>query len=218
VAVLLAVFSARNWFIFTIYAPHLIFMFAGVALSAWHAGRLGSASAFGCVAACLMLAGFALAISPNPKAEVVVVSSIAALALFLAAYALRTRIRSRGVVRRTALVSYPLYLVHATAGYALMRVLLDLHLPPDAVASLAAVAVVAMAAVVHVAVERPTQALGQRWARHLTPTISKVERQDGDDGAWRGSGGVRRADQEAVGLRQGGQQGAVLGAYRRHQG
>jgi peptidoglycan/LPS O-acetylase OafA/YrhL len=218
VAVLVAVVSARHWVIFTIYAPHLIFIFVGVALSAWHSGRLRSAATLGCGVACLMLAGCALAISPNPKPEVVVVSSIAALVLFLTAYAVRARIRLRGVVRMAALVSYPLYLVHATAGYALMRVLLDLYLPPDVVASLAVVAVVAIAAVVHVAVERPTQAIGQRWARQLTAAISKVERQDGHQSTWRGRRGVRRADQEAVGLDKGEQQGAVLRAYRRHQG
>ena len=168
IAVLVAVLTMRGWFIFTIYAPHLIFMFVGVALSAWHVGRLASASACACVAVCLMLAGFALAISPNPRLEVVAVSSVAALALFLAAYGLRARIRSTGIVRMAAMVSYPLYLVHATAGYALMRVLLDFHLPPDAVAAIAIAAVVAIATAVHFAIERPTQAQGQRWARHFT--------------------------------------------------
>jgi peptidoglycan/LPS O-acetylase OafA/YrhL len=168
VAVLVAVLSARGRFIFTIYAPHLIFMFVGVALSTWHVGRLGSAAAGACVAACLMLAGIALAMSPDPKGEVVVVSSLAALALFLAAYALRERIRSAGMVRMAAMVSYPLYLVHATAGYALMRVLLDVGLPPEVVSAVAIIVVVAIATAVHFAVERPTQALGQRWARSLS--------------------------------------------------
>jgi peptidoglycan/LPS O-acetylase OafA/YrhL len=164
---------------FALYGPHLIFMFVGTALSAYHLDKRNLRAAAGSALAALLLAGLALRHSGNPAAALVATSSLLACVLFLAAYRWRQHVRSVGIFRGLALISYPLYVVHATAGYALMRVLLDWKFPPDTVCLIAVATVVSIAAVVHRVVERPTQALGQRAAKAITLEMARVQKSSG---------------------------------------
>ena len=184
----------HDWPIFSHYAPHLVFMFAGVAISAYHLGKISLATAAASVAGCLVLAGISLRHSGNPAVGLVATSSLAALALFLVMYRLRRHIRSAGALPFLARISYPLYVVHAIAGYAIMRVLLDWKLSPDIVTLAAAAAVMCVAALVHRAVERPTQALGQSTARAITKrAATKTQKSSGRIGTrvpWAAAGAL----------------------------
>lgn len=90
-----------------------------------------------------------------------------ALGVFSICYALRARFRAVRVLDFFAAVSYPLYLVHAISGYALMHILMDLGLPYLAAAPVTLCAVLAVATVLHYAVELPTANAGKKLHRVL---------------------------------------------------
>jgi peptidoglycan/LPS O-acetylase OafA/YrhL len=59
-------------------------------------------------------------------------------------------------------ISYPLYVIHGVAGYASMRVLMDLGAPAWVTLALVTAGALSLAWVLHIAVEKPTQQLGKR--------------------------------------------------------
>src|SRR4029079_12431822 len=59
-----------------------------------------------------------------------VVSYAVALGVFASCYTWRSRIVARGPLSWLADASYPLYVVHAIPGYAVMRLALEAGLPP----------------------------------------------------------------------------------------
>ncbi len=71
-------------------------------------------------------------------------------------------------------ISYPLYVVHGVAGYAVIRVLLDRGVPAVAAVLLALMAALAVARMLHVTVERSTQRLGRRMARMIDRHIGSA--------------------------------------------
>ena len=85
-----------------------------------------------------------------------------ALAVFALAFSLRRFARPVWPIDRLADISYPVYMTHSVLGYALIQfAMLALHLSYRSALLLALAAVVAVATVLHRAVELPGMALGR---------------------------------------------------------
>ncbi len=86
-----------------------------------------------------------------------------AILVFAAGYALRARFRPLGLLDAMAAISYPLYLVHAAIGFAIINFLIMARqIPYPAAALLAAAACMLLAWLIHAWVENPTIRLGHR--------------------------------------------------------
>jgi peptidoglycan/LPS O-acetylase OafA/YrhL len=97
-----------------------------------------------------------------------------ALSVFGVMFALRGRFRPVRLLDAAAAISFPLYLVHALVGYSVLKAL-TLGAGLGYLPSLAAAvcAALALAAVLHVAIEQPTSALGRSLAkrRGIDPSL-----------------------------------------------
>jgi peptidoglycan/LPS O-acetylase OafA/YrhL len=110
-------------------------------------------------------------VSLDPAAgafEPTAVSYGVAVGVFVATMAARDRIASHGILATLADVSYPLYVLHAVPGYAIMRLALSHGFAPWACVSMAWAWALTAAAVVHVWIERPTHAWGRALAARWT--------------------------------------------------
>ncbi len=101
----------------------------------------------------------------SPSARVYLTSSAIALVAFGGLYLGRRRLPYWRPLDMLSNVSYPLYLVHAVAGYVVMRVVFVRTGNYYAAATVAVVGAVAVACAVHGLVERPSIAVGRRLAR-----------------------------------------------------
>jgi peptidoglycan/LPS O-acetylase OafA/YrhL len=90
-----------------------------------------------------------------------------ALALFALSYATRMRWRPNRVLNFFADISYPLYAVHAAAGYCLIKWLNHVGLSVWLATCISLGLLIAIATLVHRFVERPTQALGKSLGKQL---------------------------------------------------
>ncbi|MBP0446674.1 acyltransferase [Roseomonas sp. SSH11] len=148
-------------------AQMITFMLVGAVFGAWHRGTAGWTACLGAGAALLGL--FALQWAGGVMAGQLLpglASYGAALALFAALFARRHAIRR---VPRPwdwlARISYPLYVVHGVAGYAVIRLMLEAGAPPLAAILLAALLAFGCAILLHRLVEVPTQRAGHRVSR-----------------------------------------------------
>ena len=145
-------------------AQMMTFMLLGAVFSAWHRGTEDRAVLLGTGSALLALfalhwAGGAMAAQLGPG----LLAYGAALALFAACFARRRRIiQVPGPVDALARISYPLYVVHGVAGYAVIRLLLEAGWPPLAAILAATILALATAAGLHRLVEVPTQQAAHR--------------------------------------------------------
>jgi peptidoglycan/LPS O-acetylase OafA/YrhL len=71
-------------------------------------------------------------------------------------------------------ISYPLYVIHAVAGYSILLVLLDLGMKPTLALLLVTGCVIGLSALIHRFIERPTQ----RLARRVGQRLSEVKQSD----------------------------------------
>jgi peptidoglycan/LPS O-acetylase OafA/YrhL len=145
-------------------APFLTFMFVGVALNYHYRGYLGLRGLMVLVTGLLALFLGGVALTPSPLTTASVVSYVVALAAFLAAYRLPQAWATVRPIRWLAAVSYPLYAVHAVLGYIVMWHLSAAGVAPDLAMLAATLLAVTTAWILHVAVERPSTALGQAIA------------------------------------------------------
>jgi peptidoglycan/LPS O-acetylase OafA/YrhL len=93
-----------------------------------------------------------------------VVSYGAALVVFACCFALRSRIRGNRALSWIADISYPLYVVHAMPGYAIMRIVLAARVSAWVGIAAAAIWAFGSAVLLHRIVEVPTRNLGRRLA------------------------------------------------------
>lgn len=147
-------------------APFLIFMFIGVAVNHAHRGHLTRRGLAVLVVGLTGLFLGAVAITPSPLGITSLVSYAVALAVFLACSRLPQAWATWRPVRWLADVSYPLYAVHAVLGYVLMWHLSTAGVQSDLAMLAAGLVAFAAAWLLHVAVERPSTALGQAVARN----------------------------------------------------
>ncbi len=145
--------------------PFLILMLMGVLFNFHVRGRLGTpalAAALGAMAAMMAFAWWFSVL--HGQFTHVLINDGYAFLLFTALYAVRRHIGANRALDLLASISYPLYLVHATLGYFVMKALMLLfgvgYLPALAAAVLAAGLA---ASFLHVIIEKPSI----RWGHAL---------------------------------------------------
>lgn len=152
-------------------AQFIAFMFVGTAFNFLHRGLIGRGEATAIVAALFGLSAWAGFFGyVRPGATAVACSHAVALAVFTTCFLLRRRIRGGGVIGWLADISYPLYAVHAVAGYTLMNLLTSRGVSGEAALACATAAAIGLAWLIHAVVERPTHRLATRVAHALSPT------------------------------------------------
>lgn len=161
----------RLGYIFATTARFLSLMFIGVAFFYHYRHRLGN-GALGAISLTLF-ALFWLLSTNAPAAAMLqswreVSSYLLALVVFAASYAFSQRWPQNRLTGFLADVSYPLYVVHAVAGYVALRILVAHDVAPVAALILALSGALLLSWLLHIAVEMPTHRLGQRWARAMT--------------------------------------------------
>ena len=151
-------------------AQMITFMLVGTVFAARHRGTAGVPACLG--AGAVLLALFALQWAGGMMGWQTVPGLTAygtALLLFGGLFLLRRQIRHvPAPLDALARISYPLYVVHAVAGYAVLRLLLEAGLPAGP-AILATTALALGAAILlHVLVEVPTQRAAHRISRGIS--------------------------------------------------
>ncbi len=148
-------------------AQMITFMLVGTVFAAFHRGTAGGAACLGTGAALLGL--FALQWAGGIMGWQTVPGLTAygcALALFGGLFAIRHRIRRvPAPLDALARISYPLYVVHAVAGYAVMHLLLEAGAPAWAAILATTALALAAATLLHLLVEVPTQRAGHLVSR-----------------------------------------------------
>lgn len=165
VPVALAALSIMTVSVLSFASMYMLFMFIGVAMHYRYAGHIGRIEAG--LLAVLIAAAFWKASTMSGNPEIVTRSYMAALVAFLAAFLVGKHWPRMRVLSFLADISYPLYVVHGVAGYALMAHLLSHGVNPYLVLVMVTAAAIGMAWVLHVLVEIPAQRLGHRLAARL---------------------------------------------------
>lgn len=144
---------------------YIVFMMIGVLFHYHYEGLLRAPLL--AVGALVLLALFAACMKiSKPAIFLATLDYVYALMLFTLAYVLRARFRKTRLLDGLAAISYPLYLVHPILGYSLMKVLiLSFGLGPKTSFYIAATAAITLAALLHVAIERPSIAWGRALSR-----------------------------------------------------
>jgi len=151
------------------YSPYLIFMFIGVGFhnlfqSTWPL-------AWFLLVGALLLGLFytsAFAIPSHNWVQRLVRGYTLALAVFSLVYLFRHRLKPHPVLNFFAEISFPLYVIHGLAGYALLTFLFNLH--PFSLLNLAETVVIFifLSYLLHVYVEVPTNRLGHLLTKKKT--------------------------------------------------
>jgi peptidoglycan/LPS O-acetylase OafA/YrhL len=99
-----------------------------------------------------------------------------ALAFFAAAYAARHRMqRATAGLSWLADISYPLYVIHGIAGYALMRMAFDAGIGMAGCIAIATVFAFSAATMMHHFIEVPTQSIGKALSLRMSARANSAE-------------------------------------------
>jgi peptidoglycan/LPS O-acetylase OafA/YrhL len=171
-SVLFSLGSALNWWVndamlhmmvvFAGFSQYIVFMFCGVVFHYVYQNRLTFISGvvyLVCFGGMFILQWW---IGPYPETVWVAWSYVAALITFLCAFIFRDRFRRFRLLDFFAEISYPLYVVHGVAGYVLLRVLLDASFKAWISLVLVTASCFFVAWLIHIFVERPSQALSRQ--------------------------------------------------------
>ncbi len=151
--------SLPMWF--TIYAPYLIFMFIGVSLNFLHRGLQSLPVTITAIVILAMLAY----LTPGVSSEVVKLTAsnyIVAMAVFCTCMASSRRIPDLAALRFFAAISYPLYVLHALTGYAVMGWLVAHNVSPAIAISSATATAILLAWIIHKTIEMPSATIGRQ--------------------------------------------------------
>lgn len=147
--------------------PFLVMMLAGVLFNYHVRGKLGTAGLLAGVLAMAGLTVFAWWFGVlRGQFTYVLINYAYALVLFSILYGVRRHVPSNRLLGGLAAISYPLYLVHATLGFFVLKafmLLVGIGYIPALCAAL--LTTIAAAFLLHVVVERPSIAWGHRLAR-----------------------------------------------------
>ncbi|GAC1336890.1 MAG: acyltransferase [Acetobacteraceae bacterium] len=151
--------------------PFLVLMLAGVLFNYHVRGKLGTAGLVAGVVAMALLMVFAWWFGVlRGQFTYVLINYAYALAVFSILYALRRQVRPNRLLGGLAAISYPLYLIHVTLGFFVLKALMLLagigYIPALGAALLTAIAA---ACLLHGLIERPSIAWGRRLAHRLVP-------------------------------------------------
>jgi peptidoglycan/LPS O-acetylase OafA/YrhL len=152
----------------------LLFMFIGVAFNLHYRGRLERAPLIFVIATLFSLFAGAWHLGRLHGISIQLWSYGAALACFALAYAGPQGWARNRLLRFLADISYPLYVVHAIAGFVLLRILLDRGTPAAAAIAAVLLGALALAWLIHRFVEAPTHRLGRRLAYRLSRNVGKA--------------------------------------------
>lgn len=122
--------------------------------------------------ALLLLGAFLLAWRIGPQREQVPVLAeyyVYAVMVFGACYALRERFHSLRLLDFLADISYPLYAVHPLVGYVMLKLLMQQGLPFGPAVCLTLASAIGLAWLLHIVIEKPSNALGKRLAAARGP-------------------------------------------------
>lgn len=146
------------------YASAVGFMTIGTLFNFHLRGVLSDRALLAGLAAGFTLFVLSWALGPNAMdADMIGVSYGVGLAIFAAGYSLRDRFRSIALLDGLAAISYPLYLVHAVLGYAMLRhAMVAWSWTYPAALGMALVVILATATALHLTVERWSIAAGRR--------------------------------------------------------
>jgi hypothetical protein len=153
----------------TLSAQMICFMFIGVAFNFFYRGCLSLRFTVLCSA----FFYFALAVQwPVGTIKLLYLSGLASYAIAAAAFALAFVWRDKfkhppRYIDWLANISYPLYVIHAVAGWAFMRMAVDAGLGLGVVLTIGFTFSFAAAITLHHWIERPSQALGKRLSEQL---------------------------------------------------
>lgn len=150
-------------------APFIPLMLVGVVLSARRRGQMSGAVATTLVPALLLLHTVLLWRSELVRVGVAFqVACLLGAGVFLLAWRLGDGWGRNRVAAVLADLSYPLYVVHAVLGYAVLSVLAGRGVPPLVCVPVAVAVALTAAWVLHRLVEVPTHQWGRRWARAIS--------------------------------------------------
>lgn len=144
---------------------YVLFMLIGVLFHQHHQGQLSTRAL--AAGALLLLAAFGVAWSLGVQRGLLPIIGkyyVYALGVFALCYAARARFGRNAVLDFLADISYPLYAVHALAGYTLLKILMDRGLPFGAAVGITLALVLALSWGLHRTVETAASAVGKRWA------------------------------------------------------
>jgi peptidoglycan/LPS O-acetylase OafA/YrhL len=147
---------------------YLTFMVAGTQFYHHAAGHISTRALAARVL--LVMAAFTCTWAFGPQASQfpwVTVWYYSAVLVFALCYAGRGHFRPVRVLDFLAAISYPLYCVHPLVGYSLLKVLMHRGLPFGAAVLVTMACVIALAWLVHKAIEAPTNGLGKRLSRRM---------------------------------------------------
>ena len=148
-------------------SQYLIYMFIGVMFQFLHAGKIAPEKAYLGVGGLFSLFCIHWWAGPYAGGISVAWSYAFALLTFGFAYAFPRLFKANRAFDFLADISYPLYVVHAVAGYVVLRILLEIGWPVWAALGAVTLLCIALSWLVHVVVELPTQAIGRRLASAL---------------------------------------------------
>jgi peptidoglycan/LPS O-acetylase OafA/YrhL len=152
----------------TLTAQMLCFMLVGTVFNLLYRQTVTRETAI--MAASLFLTAFAMQWAlgtMRATLEPGLIAYGAALGLFASAYAFRGHLRVPGILNWLAGISYSLYVIHGVAGYAVIRIAVDLGMGVAVSIAVGAGFAFTAATLLHHFVEVPTQALGKRLAGRL---------------------------------------------------
>ncbi len=147
---------------------YVIYMFIGVVFNYLHAGRVDPNKAYLGIGGLFAIFCIHWWMGPNAASIRVAWSYAFALLAFAFAYSFPHLFKANRFFDFLADISYPVYVIHAVGGYVVLRILLDKGLPVWLVLILVTVGCVSVSWLMHVLVERPSQALGRRLAARLS--------------------------------------------------
>ncbi|MCC9604526.1 acyltransferase [Blastopirellula sp. JC732] len=162
-----APYTHRFSMIFAFAAQFEIFMFIGVAFHYLYEQRITTPTAYGLTAGLLAMFSAAWATGPLAESFTHVTCYGLALCAFLFAYHSPWLIPTNRVTNFLADVSYPLYVIHGIAGYVALALLMRQGASPSAALFSVTIGCFAVAWLLHVTVEKPTQKLGKKCAAAL---------------------------------------------------
>ncbi|HAL92153.1 MAG TPA: acyltransferase, partial [Verrucomicrobia bacterium] len=147
---------------------YIIFMFIGVMFHFLHRGKVNRNTA--CLGIFSLYALFCLhgLAGPYPWSPVLAGSYGIALLTFAFAYVFPGPFRGNRVFNFLADISYPLYVIHAIAGFTALRILSEKGFPHGLSLILVMAGCMFFAWLLHVLVEDPSQILGKKLCLQLT--------------------------------------------------
>lgn len=152
-------------------APYLVFMFIGVTYYYLHSNVLKGEVAVLSVAVLFLLFAALLNSQVAPGQIIAAWSYGFAVIVFGLAASFPKVFQSTRIGDFFADISYPLYVIHGVAGYAALRMLLDLGMKAWVSLIIVTVGAIGLSWLLHIAVEVPSHRLGKRLAASLRPIL-----------------------------------------------